>query len=320
MNSYVLGGLVGLIGAAAIAAALWRHRPSRRWRTALLLTLIVVIVAAAVTSIGFGRWMASGDRAPIAASEISPGITYERLLIDDAVGHLMSFDLADECLQLITTQVRADASVDAQMTTSWARDQNAVAAINSNYFFPYAAGVPWGDPTPIEGGEVNILGTVKQPGHDPISADSEYGRVRHRVWVDTQGVPGIGLELDPDADIAVTGRELILEQGRVVGHVSEDYARTVVGIAEGTTRMWWLVVDGKRPGYSEGVTFDEAAGFLASIGATDAVAMDGGGSTTMVADDGSGVRMLNQTINQGIPNRERAIANHLGLVRPPGCV
>lgn len=319
MNSYVIGGTLGIIGAAGLSAILWRRPPSRRLLRALLLLLTVAIFAVAVASISFGRWMADGDRSPIAATEISPGITYERVLIDDAVGHVMSFDLADECLQLITTEVRPDASVDAQKTTSWAREQNAVAAINSNYFFPYAAGVPWSDPTPVEGGEVNILGTVKQSGEAPISADSEYGRVRHRLWVDTQGVPGIGLELHPDADIAVTGRELILEQGRVVDQVSEDYARTVVGIAEDTTRMWWLVVDGKRPGYSEGVTFDEAADFLASLGATDAVAMDGGGSTTMVANDGSGVRMLNQTINQGIPNRERAIANHLGLIRPAGC-
>lgn len=319
MNSYVIGGLFGIIGAVGLAAIVWRRSPNRRLRRGLLLTLTAVMFAVSVTSIGFGRWMAGGDRSPIAAAEIVPGLTYERLIIDDAVAHLLRFDVADECLQLITTEVRPDGSVDAQQATSWAREQNAVAAINSNYFFPYAAGVPWGDPTPIEGGEVNILGTVKQPGQAPVSADSEYGRVRHRLWVDTQGVPRIGLELHPDADIAVTGRELILEQSRAVGNVSEDYARTVVGIAEDTTLMWWLVVDGKRPGYSEGVTFDEAAEFLASVGATDAVAMDGGGSTAMVANDGSGVRMLNQTINQGIPDRERAIANHLGLIRPADC-
>ena len=120
--------------------------------------------------------------------------------------------------------------------------------------------------------------------------------------------------------VAVTGQERLLEAGQIVGHPSENYARTVVGIAEGTTQMWWLVVDGKRPGYSVGVTLDEAAEFLRSVGATDAVALDGGGSATLVADDGSGVRMLNATRNQTIPDRERAVANHLGLVRPSRCL
>ena len=143
--------------------------------------------------------------------------------------------------------------------------------------------------------------------------------MRNRVWVDSDGASGIGLELPENAAIAVTGRELILDNGEIVGHESENYPRTVVGIAEGTNDMWWLVVDGKRPGYSVGVTLDEAAEYLQSLGATDAVALDGGGSSTMVANDGSGVRMLNLTRNQAIPNRERPIANHLGLIRPNGC-
>ena len=215
--------------------------------------------------------------------------------------------------------MRADGSVDAQKTTSWARDEGAIAAINANYFFPYDAGLPWGDPTPVEGEEVNILGTIKRPGEPAVSSDGDFGKIRNRVWVTAADTPYIDLEIANDAVAAVTGRERILSAGEVVGHGSENYPRTVVGIREGSTEMWWLVVDGKRPGYSVGVTFDEAAEYLLSRGATDAVALDGGGSSTMVVDDGSGVRMLNLTRNQAIPNRERPIANHLGLIRPEGC-
>lgn len=320
VNNYVIGGTVGiaLTVAALFASARWltAHPTLRR----LLRVLAVVALIFGATSIWFGSWLASGDRSPIAATELANGIVYERLILDDAVAHVMSFDLSDPCLSLTTTAVRPDGSVDAQKTTSWARAQEAVAAINSNYFFPYVGGVPWRDPTPSEGDPVNILGTVKRAGEQPISASSEYGRVRHRLWVDESNVPHIGLQLGDDAVVAVTGRELVLDSSTVVGHESENYPRTIVGISAGTTQMWWLVVDGKRPGYSEGVTFDEAAEFLRSRGATDAVALDGGGSSTMVVNDGSGVRMLNLTLNQGVPNRERAIANHLGVIRPSECL
>ena len=317
VNGFIVGGLLGaVIAAFALIAGCGLSSVAVRRALGVLASLVLMISLGATF---FGYWLASGDRSPIAAYEITDGVMYERLLIDDAVAHLMSFDLSNPCLALTTTAVRPDGSVDALRTTAWAEQEGAVAAINSNYFFPYDAGWPWGDPTPVEGGEVNILGTVKRDGEEPISASSEFGRVRHRVWIDADNVGHVGLELADDAVVAVTGRELILESGQVVGHESDNYPRTVVGIAEDTSQMWWLVVDGKRPGYSVGVTFDEAAEFLASVGATDAVALDGGGSTTMVANGGDGVQMLNLTRNQGIPNRERPIANHLGLVPVAGC-
>ena len=318
VNSFVIVGALAATLAPAVLVWVRRHSGNGILRS-LLLGLAALGFVVGVASFFYGRWIASGDRSPIATHEITNGVMYERLILDDAVAHLMSFNLSDPCLSLTTTAVRQDGTVDAQRTTSWARDVGAVAAINSNYFFPYDGGFPWGDPTPIEGEEVNILGTVKREGEQPISASSEFGRIRNRLWVDAESVAHIGLELADDAVVAVTGRERILEGGQVVGHRSPNYPRTVVGIADGSTQMWWLVVDGKRPGYSVGVTFDEAAEFLISVGATDAVALDGGGSSTMVVDDGSGIQMLNLTRNQTIPNRERPIANHLGLIRPSGC-
>jgi hypothetical protein len=44
------------------------------------------------------------------------------------------------------------------------------------------------------------------------------------------------------------------------------------------------------------------------------MSLDGGGSSTMVIEgrDG-GPRVLNTLIDEGIPGRERAVANHLGI-------
>lgn len=45
-----------------------------------------------------------------------------------------------------------------------------------------------------------------------------------------------------------------------------------------------ITVDGRQPGVSVGMTLQELAEYLLSIGATDAMNLDGGGSTTMVLD------------------------------------
>jgi exopolysaccharide biosynthesis protein len=56
--------------------------------------------------------------------------------------------------------------------------------------------------------------------------------------------------------------------------------RTLAGVrADG--RVLLVTVDGRRPGWSTGVTLREAARLMLSLGARDALNLDGGGSTTM---------------------------------------
>ena len=42
-----------------------------------------------------------------------------------------------------------------------------------------------------------------------------------------------------------------------------------------------MTVDGRRPGWSAGVTLPEAARLMRALGARDALNLDGGGSTAM---------------------------------------
>jgi hypothetical protein len=56
--------------------------------------------------------------------------------------------------------------------------------------------------------------------------------------------------------------------------------RTLIGVkADGTILL--VTVDGRHPGYSVGASFEESAQIMKSLGATEAVNLDGGGSTTM---------------------------------------
>ncbi|WNB93860.1 phosphodiester glycosidase family protein [Bacillus sp. NEB1478] len=62
------------------------------------------------------------------------------------------------------------------------------------------------------------------------------------------------------------------------------HPRTVAGI-KGDGSILLVTIDGRKPGYSVGANFKESAQLLKSLGAVNAVNLDGGGSTTMTVND-----------------------------------
>lgn len=64
--------------------------------------------------------------------------------------------------------------------------------------------------------------------------------------------------------------------------VTTRHPRTAVGISEDTQKLWMVVVDGRQPGLSVGMSLPELTTFLKGLGAYHAYNLDGGGSSTMV--------------------------------------
>ena len=83
------------------------------------------------------------------------------------------------------------------------------------------------------------------------------------------------------------------------------HPRTSVGLT-GNNTLILIVVDGRQPGYSEGVTLRELAYMMRTCNARDAINMDGGGSSTLVFS-GQGV------MNQPSDGSERTVSNHFGI-------
>nr|MBA2671445.1 phosphodiester glycosidase family protein [Gemmatimonadota bacterium] len=118
------------------------------------------------------------------------------------------------------------------------------------------------------------------------------------------GAPGAVREL-------VGGFPLLLLDGESVLHrvpriwppfATGRHPRTAVGIrADGTIVL--VVVDGRREGYSVGMTLEETAELMRELGAMDALNLDGGGSTTLVTAAG--------IINRPSDAEERPVANAL---------
>ena len=94
------------------------------------------------------------------------------------------------------------------------------------------------------------------------------------------------------------------------------HPRTIVGVATGGRRLLLITIDGRQPGYSAGATLREAARIALELGATEAINLDGGGSTTMVVrrDAAAGPRF--EVVNRPSDAQgERAVGNAVGIAR-----
>jgi hypothetical protein len=95
----------------------------------------------------------------------------------------------------------------------------------------------------------------------------------------------------PDVFDTVGGNPTLIEKNVVQrqsiygggSFVSSRHPRTAVAYNRRSGRLFFVTVDGRRPRYSRGMTLGQLTRFLRSrLGATDALNLDGGGSTTMV--------------------------------------
>lgn len=96
----------------------------------------------------------------------------------------------------------------------------------------------------------------------------------------------IEVSADPNVDAGMAGNEQILVDGNVPEMTSSNattvHPRTAVGVSEDGSEMYVIVMNG-RTSDSRGMDLHELGELFADIGAHNAVNLDGGGSSTMVA-------------------------------------
>ncbi|WP_134741317.1 phosphodiester glycosidase family protein [Nocardioides sp. 503] len=108
--------------------------------------------------------------------------------------------------------------------------------------------------------------------------------------------------------LAITGNKILVSDGVIdVVDDREMHPRTAIGYDRDTGDVLLLVVDG-RQSFSRGYTMVELAELMIELGADEALNLDGGGSSTMVAPKpGEGVRVLNSPSD----GAQRKVANGL---------
>jgi hypothetical protein len=134
-----------------------------------------------------------------------------------------------------------------------------------------------GTPIPRDGAVLVARGTAAQRLQEEAPIGSTV-TIRMILRPDWSGIPN-----------AVGGGPVIVRNGGPVFRANEAFSsyqlaprhpRTAIGqLADG--RILMVVVDGRRPGYSVGMTNFELAQALVRLGAVSASALDGGGSSAM---------------------------------------
>jgi hypothetical protein len=203
----------------------------------------------------------------------------------------------------------------ARRTSDFLAATKSAVAINGAFFHPFWSNAPW-DYYPHQGDCTYVLGRW-----------SAQGRTYGQRW--RGAALSLGPELEPKvgrlagAPWMVEGKSWLVRDGVALRRAADEqdakpYPRNVMCIAREPHTLLSILVDGRQPGYSDGLTLGEVAEFAALRGCADAVELDGGGSVSMAWRGPHGVVLLNRPFHTRIPGRERPVANHIGFGTAPG--
>ncbi len=261
-----------------------------------------------------------GRPAPVPVKQkLYEGVTYRRVVRvfpRPMIAHVLTIDTKTKGIDFLVTPPDSEGEkpLKARTTSQFLEEFNLQIAINGDKFLPWWSHSPVdyyphvGDPIAPSGftasnGHVYWLGKFEDIGIEPtlyisrknvLSFNSQPGRVYN----------------------AISGDRMIVVKGEAVPDLNDKALepRTAVGMNRNGRYLYIIVVDGRQPFYSEGVTFADLAKLLIKQGAYMGMSLDGGGSSTMVieGDDGKPL-ILNSPIDNYIPGRERPVGTHLGI-------
>ncbi len=237
--------------------------------------------------------------------------------------HCLRIDSHNKWVRFTTTG-RADAYVEnlsetvRKTTRNFMREsrengRDVVVAINGDGFQPWPAPFNTETLTDLTGLAVSDGVLVSPPTGEPSFVVFD----DHTMTV-TPGLPNLG-----GVRTAVSGFSFVLVDGATVPAGNDLHPRTGIGISEDGRFAYFLIVDGRRAGFSEGATTEEVGAWLRHFGAHNGLNMDGGGSSTLAAYDanaaGDGVILLSHPVGNGIDcsgncgATERANGNNTGV-------
>ena len=257
--------------------------------------------------------------APVAAAPAPeiPGVevrTIARALPTPLVTHVVTIDLAKAPGVL---KVVADRDAAGHLVAATVRDLTAKhglsLAVNASFFrvpdgkYPQA-----GERAEVVGGLI-LEGKTVAKGKGSTLIDGALCLDGRTARIEK------GFECKGAAYGVASGPVLLLGGQRMDTEFADKifkslrHPRTAVGVDAAKKKVWFLVADGRQEGVSEGATLDELKEMLQGLGATDAINLDGGGSSTLVVSTGSGPKVVNVPIHDRVPGRERPVADAVGM-------
>jgi len=293
-----VAAVVAMAAAAAVVGD--RVNASRHWAAALLLALARTTCAQA-------------EVGAVAAQIVEPGAWLRREVgegVELRQRRFLSLFGAPQSLSVLVVENGGRARFDVvapglrTRTSAMGEAGDALAAINGGFFEIETTG--------LSRGLLRLDGALVVPAQ-PAQAS---------VGFDARGWPVLATRDAgdwPEVHDALGAGPMLLVAGKVVDHGQRQrsirHPRSALGLKPDA--VVWLAVDG-RAAEAAGMTLGETAIVLQALGCTDALNLDGGGSTTMwLAELG--------VVNHPCDNRtfdhagERAVANAI-LLRAPAVV
>ena len=258
-----------------------------------------------------------GRPAPVPVKQtLRDGVEYQRLVRVSPrpmVIHVLKINMKAKGLKVVVTppdNPNSDKPLDARTTSQFLEEFDLDIAINGDGFSPWWSRGP-ADFYPHVGDPVT-------PRGEAASRGTVYGREAEEQFPTLYLSQKNTLTFDaPNKPWdAISGETRIVQGGKVMDGLAnpELHPRSAIGYSKNGKFLFIVVVDGRQPFYSQGITLAELADLMIQLGAHDAMNLDGGGSSTLVIRGGNGnIRVLNSPIDQYIPGRERPVANHLGI-------
>lgn len=250
---------------------------------------------------------------PITLTEVNRQIDNKRVR-----GWVAQIDLADPSVGIVVTGVAPAGDGDAVLTSTdvWAAEQGVQLAVNANYFGT------------LSGGRADIVGLSASDGQIISGARSFNGTYDPAALILPNRTARIGRfssadvlmqgSVDAVAGVGASTSDgdpgsLLVDDGVNLGATArvapaDRNPRTGLGVSQDGKRLVIMVIDGRQPGWSDGVTLSQLADLMIEFGSFDAINLDGGGSSSLVYDDGT-----ERIFNRPSDGTFRGVANHLGV-------
>lgn len=217
-----------------------------------------------------------------------------------------------------------DMEVRAETTPHWLEREHLTLAINTQFFKKA------GDPNaPLEPNlPLDLMGPVVSAGRvvsPPPAAQPSPALVlksgrRARIGLLTANeLTGMDEVVSGAPPLGRAPNDLLVEDGRNTGAMArvqplKRHPRTAIGLTLDGATLIVAVVDGRQPEWSIGMTLLELGDLMLELGAWDAIALDGGGSSSFIFAPPDGPMITNRPSD----GHWRAVGASLGVYVRPG--
>lgn len=156
---------------------------------------------------------------------------------------------------------------------------------------------------------------IRRTGNTPLSSEILVLSVGNRLLSSLPAIqPGTLLQISTETspnlagvETAIGGGPTLVHEGQVRKWTSFQLRHPRTALGYNKDYIFLVVVDGRQHGLSVGMTFPELAAYMAKLGCTEAMNLDGGGSATLWA--------FGEVMNSPCEGRERPAPNALVVVQ-----